>query len=303
MSGTNHQIAHEWMNSGLDGRGKTSNGNLSYRDNCLFSYDTIIAQKVTNDRQERAVLVTTQTYSTTTSGKHMPACWSAINGGNIQAFNVPLATHRGSGSTLGHKEQRDSYIARYKEQALKLSRARKNQAFYLSQMQKLIEEAARFCNFFNLEALAFPDQDKIIEQAKARAAEYEAAEKIRRENIRAKALENLRVWLKGRSASIYELTKLDKTYLRVKGDDIETSRGVVFPVADAIKVYPLIKKIVEGENTNDLTFHIDSAKPKLGHFKIDMITYQGTVYAGCHVVEFDQIKACAEKLGLEVTQA
>lgn len=82
---------------------------------------------------------------------------------------------------------------------------------------------------------------------------------------------------------------LHGTYMRVVGDEVQTSKGARFPVAHAIKAYPIIKACHDRQtpwHTNGHTVH-------LGPYKLDAITPAGDVVAGCHRVPWSEIHRTA----------
>jgi muconolactone delta-isomerase len=83
-------------------------------------------------------------------------------------------------------------------------------------------------------------------------------------------------------------------HLRVKGNNIETSRGAVFPVEHGKKAFQLIAMCREHAREyirNGHTIH-------LGNFAIDRVTSQGDVHAGCHFVAWPEVEYVARELGL-----
>jgi hypothetical protein len=77
--------------------------------------------------------------------------------------------------------------------------------------------------------------------------------------------------------------------LRVKGDEVQTSMGAVFPVSHALKALPIVLRVMESGQTwerNGKTIH-------LGHYQIDKIQ-DGKLYAGCHVIDREEIEHFAE---------
>jgi hypothetical protein len=83
-------------------------------------------------------------------------------------------------------------------------------------------------------------------------------------------------------------------HLRVKGNNIETSRGAVFPVDHGKKAFALITACRDKGREyvrNGHTIH-------LGNFAIDRVTSQGDVHAGCHFVVWPEIEHLARELGL-----
>ena len=82
------------------------------------------------------------------------------------------------------------------------------------------------------------------------------------------------------------------TMLRVVGENVETSRGAVFPVSHARRGLALVRAVVaSGQEwiTNGKTCH-------LGHYKIDRIAADGTTFAGCHIVKLAEIERIASDL-------
>lgn len=86
----------------------------------------------------------------------------------------------------------------------------------------------------------------------------------------------------------------EQALLRIKGDDIETSKGASFPVKHAILAFNIIQNVMSSEKQwvkNGKTIH-------LGNFQIDKIEPDGTVIAGCHTVQYSEIKRIAAQLNL-----
>lgn len=82
------------------------------------------------------------------------------------------------------------------------------------------------------------------------------------------------------------------TMLRIKGSEIETSRGVTFPVFHAKHGLALIRSVMaRGED-----WESNGHTCKLGHYTISRITKDGTVYAGCHIVTWPEIERIAPEL-------
>ena len=82
----NQETARAWF-TGSKESGKSSNGNLNFSGSVLRSYSTPIAVKVTNNATGGVLtLYTSERYSITTSGKHMPAMHRASN---YKGFEVP----------------------------------------------------------------------------------------------------------------------------------------------------------------------------------------------------------------------
>lgn len=73
----NHMVAHVWAQQ-TQSEGRSHNGNFSFRDSTLYSYSTPIARFTKDKKGRKVLLVTSESYSITTSSKHMPALHRAI---------------------------------------------------------------------------------------------------------------------------------------------------------------------------------------------------------------------------------
>ncbi len=102
----------------------------------------------------------------------------------------------------------------------------------------------------------------------------------------AKNAAKIAAWREGSTAYMGGLYDVP-TMLRVKDDQIQTSRGAEFPLSHALRAIPLVLRCVaraEGWQRNDHTI-------ALGHFQLDSIDANGNVKAGCHEVSFTEIQA------------
>lgn len=82
----NDQVIHVWAAQSQD-EARTSNGNLSFCGPILTSYSTPIANIRPGADGQPVALVTTESYSVTTSGKHMPG-GRALS--HMRCFDVPF---------------------------------------------------------------------------------------------------------------------------------------------------------------------------------------------------------------------
>lgn len=150
-----------------------------------------------------------------------------------------------------------------------------------------------------------------FEQVKAKAeklriAGEKAAAKAKAERIKANARLvsiALPLWLDGaevvnidgetRRISYLLQECSETTHLRVKGENVETSRGASFPLAHGLRALPIIRAIVasgESWQRNGKTIH-------LGHYQIDSIS-KGEIVAGCHKLPVAEVERLAASLGV-----
>lgn len=74
-------------------------------------------------------------------------------------------------------------------------------------------------------------------------------------------------------------------------DIVQTSHGAEIPVADAIKLWPVILRVKAG--TKDYT-----PGTPLGSYQLTQIRTDGSLRVGCHDIAFSEIEAIALQLGL-----
>lgn len=81
------------------------------------------------------------------------------------------------------------------------------------------------------------------------------------------------------------------TMLRVNGDTIDTSRGAHIPVADAIRLWPIIVRVMLG--SKDYEVGMD-----LGGYQLTKIRRDGSILVNCHDIPYSEIQSTAVTLGL-----
>lgn len=87
-----------------------------------------------------------------------------------------------------------------------------------------------------------------------------------------------------------------------------TRIGRIYTLADGSKIALItshcaaIWRIVERARKSGQPFIADpQTGPRIGHFRIDQITAEGNVVAGCHIVAYAEVRWLAEQLGLTTT--
>jgi hypothetical protein len=75
---------------------------------------------------------------------------------------------------------------------------------------------------------------------------------------------------------------------------IQTSLGATIPASHAPRLWKFIRLVMQRGVPYNHNGHTEHA----GDFRIDKVEVDGTVYAGCHVIKFDEIQKLAETLGL-----
>jgi hypothetical protein len=307
---TNAQCAHVWAQQTQEHGHSAS---MSFRGARLYSYSTCIAEivdvpeyvSVQAGGERKVALLSSNTYSSTTSCKHMPAARRAV--ANLRSFYVPMLDHAGN---LKYLE------AEYRVQAAKLLRVRELGSWQRERLTELARNVADYARIFNLSA---PVVDYGADYAKAtnrmerlandpkRAAriadrERQTANRRAREALAevARNVERLAEWRAGTTGTYWGLRdEKDGAYLRMLGDNVQTSLGATVPAADAQRA---IKFIAEAARRGGWAHceEIPDAVIQIGAFTLNRVDPNGDIKAGCHFIQWREIAAIALKLGMEV---
>lgn len=291
------EITHLWAHQ-TQTTARNPQGNLYFYGPTIYSYrDSFpIGMHVTNDRNEKAVLITTDTYSNTTA-HHVSQVRQSTS--HMEVFHV-LLPHYGSFVKDCQEGELDRYAKQIPELLLKAKRARSShmKEWTLGRAIRLRQEALAFANFFDLDASKLPtlDYDVTAMEASLRAAQKREREvkKAREAQKLIELKDHITAWRQMGTVPYYMLYSVP-TMLRVIGDRVETSRGAAFPLEHARNGLALVRRVMaHGQDwkANGHSFH-------LGNYKIDRITKDGTVYAGCHVVEWAEIERIAPELDVD----
>jgi hypothetical protein len=285
------QVTHLWANK-VQSNARNANGSLFFNDSSIFSYGShfLIAKHVTNSGGQNAVLFTTADYSKTTAKQK---CWVRQSiPSAVQVFKIDLS------GRFDHVT--DDVVTEYnqrKEVILgKALRARSNREWYLQEVQSLHLETLRFVNFFGFDsALVTPlgFDAATLEASRVQRETYEAEKNAKRKQADLITYaEMIADWKAGRRVYGYMPSSID-TMLRLTADgQVETSRGATFPASHAVKGLRLVRSVVASGQEWKTNGH----KLPLGHYQIDRITVDGTVFAGCHVVKLAEIERIAAEL-------
>ena len=177
----------------------------------------------------------------------------------------------------------------------KYAKARQRKPDILAQLRGLVSEANQYAEFFGLRArLTLPDDlTGMIAECQA----IEKRERARKQREEAKqgtgsAGANAESGLTGKRITARPYGQPIR--LRVKGDELQTTRGARVPLAHAVKAFRVIKRLHDkgqAYQRNGHTIH-------LGHFALDSIDTAGNVTAGCHTVAWEEIARVATLAGV-----
>lgn len=278
ISETMHIWAQQTQNEGRC-------GNVFFEGPSIYSYGHHfeIARFITRD----IVLFTTRDYSVTTSG-HKAGVRSAVTHKTV--YTVPSFTD--------HVENVRYYMQEAESFPIKIKRARTNAGYYQEQMINTIQQARQYVETFapeiphsliagakalfnKLERGQYSDIIEAQEQARKEQLERKRA---RLEASRREAAERLEQWKRGED--VYFQFFLFPTMLRVKGGEIQTSRGARVPIDAALAMYEDLKA---GRPVHGVT---------VGHYTVTSFDGE-TLRVGCHEIpltEMDRLYTIVSKM-------
>lgn len=293
MSNTNAMVAHLWA-QGERKSARSGNGNFSFEGASLYSYATEVARLVCSPiTNERVALITTDRYSVTTSGKHMPAARQAVR--HLPSFHVPLFTFVDHATELAH------LVDEYRNEVKRLTRARYWGGYRAAGLLSLAGAARDFARLFGLTVPEIDVDADIgtIFAAHAKRGTPKAVAKRERDRERRKAAmlranaEKIERWHNGERVSLPDGVGV---LLRVNGDILQTSLGARVPLADAIRVFRFAAAVrAKGEDWRPNGLR----GPAIGDFTLTAIRSDGTIVAGCHTIEWAESERLARELGVE----
>ena len=270
-------------------------GNIFFEGDTIYSYGSHfpIARHVTH-KGKHVILFTTRSYSSTTAG-HKSEVRYAIPSG-VPVFYVDDVTEKPSKANL------DNYAKRIAYQAEVVTRAKSRMERDLEQLQNLVNEANAFCETFGfktrftmpanvdeMKALAAEQTAKAQRAAKAR--EKQAKEKRAKEA--AEQLEKLEQWRQGASVYCGRVDGYD--YLRLNGDEVETTQNAVVPLKHVNRVAKLILK----KATAETEWHTNGETIRVGEYHLESIGVNGDVRIGCHLFSRAEIERFAALIGVK----
>jgi hypothetical protein len=310
----NAMCAHVWaQQSQPNGRSNSMRFDGPY----LYSYSTAIGYIPDGAKYGLCALLTSNTYSMTTSSKHMPAASRAVRGRDV--FCVP-----NMGADPGACKENLAHLVSVYHSTV--ARALRMQSWYwlgVSDVRNSLEDVYKatqnFAERFKLPAPVLPveaDTSRIWARCERLTAErakpeYQAktekkraqrdlaavrkAEEKRAEQAEARRIaaldsaERVRVWLAGAPIRLHhnDVPPEQGALLRLVGDTVETSMGAEAPAAH---VRLALKKWRHCVN-NGADWHRNGEQFALGQFQLDSIDGQtGTVRAGCHTIYRETIE-------------
>lgn len=303
----NSMVGHIWANQSQR-EARNHNNTFWFSGNTIWSYRTPIASIYELGGGERIALVTTGQYSMTTSSKHMPnVCRAVRRSVNVPFFQEPTNAKNLEFLVVQYNEAKESLRR-------KISVSDDGIRYWLSSVFRSIK---LYCESFGLPMPALDLEADVLEliafhearEARRQTPEYQAKrerERERRENAKAERKriaslerhERERVsreeWIAGGLRWWRGIDEHGGAYLRVRGENIETSQGASVPLDHAVKAFRLI---LECKRAGRI-WKRNGSTIRVGHFQVDKINEDGSIRAGCHYIGWSEIERIATQLEL-----
>lgn len=302
----NHELAHVWA-SQSQSHGRNSGDTFYFDKETIYSYGSHfpIARFITPD----VVLLNSSTYSSSTS-QHQSNVRGAIRHHTI--FEVPLL-HQGMNRRGGQSfhESNLSYLRDmiFKEKgkslrAIKFSSEHHGQAMsYLDTLRKYRKlfqihltgkQKRHWLKFIKTPVYNEVEQEK-IEAKTTRSKELGAIRQTRwkkkNEKLLAEYLEKVALWIEGKEVKLPYVGGVDNftlCYLRIKGDQVETTWGATVPIIGARKLYRAIQS------------GVSVVGQKIGLYTVSRIT-EDALIVGCHQIPLIEVNRIGDLLEKETT--
>lgn len=157
------------------------------------------------------------------------------------------------------------------------------------------------------------DSDRHDAVAKANTpearAKREAAAKRKAEREAARIADKLYDWRNGTSFAFYETTPEGGAYLRavevervadtIVGGRLQTSMGAETPLVSAIGAFRFLKLVRNADvPATSIVWERNGKRLPVGSFEVDKIFANGDFRAGCHFIQWAEVEALAERLGV-----
>ena len=291
------QVAHIWAQRNpeqVDGR-SGGRSNLYFEGDTIYSYGGHfpIATFIENGK---FVLFTNDGYSSTTA-KHKGYVARALFGRDVTVLYVdgnPLA------SRMKRSLQRLVIMKNGQLQVDlelgKAQRARLNTQDHLYEAERIARDFNHYAEHVRIKTRVVIEPDGIRMERLERQAEDQRVKRRRADKKAEKerAVSTALQVEQFRAGKPFGFISLEFALLRVKGGDtIESSLGAEFPLSHGERAFKLIAAV----RKNGKPWESNGGSIHVGHFVIDAIGSDGTVKAGCHVIEWSEMEALASEQG------
>lgn len=268
---------------------------IFFEKNIIYSYGRHYKIAVIVDNEKKIALFNSSGYSSST-GKHKSIVRYALN--YYTFFNVPCLdiTKNKEWCKASHRENITYYITQIKDLIVLYKRANKLKAMRYEQLTDMQAEYKKYVDYFRIKSLLNTEAkrfyninlndmeeqaDKLLEEAKHRAR-IENKRRLKRQKEREQENKHqIESWINGESNNCPY--GMDKVYLRVKDNKIETSKHATADIKEARILY---KRIKQGKDVNGF---------KIAGYTV-ILWDNDILKIGCHSISNEEIKRLAKAL-------
>ncbi len=272
---------------------RLARNNVYWQGNTIYSYGGHfpIATKYVKKDGEKILFFTTRTYSKTTAKHIRQVKWAALLDYTIVYVKEPVCADRNKLNREDITGMKVELFRSFKDFEATKPAKFANYKSELKWLRGLYSCYFRYRQFCKKLGYKYKDEYETYierhEELSKRSLKTQDNKKERAEQLaRLSFEEKLPLWLSNQIAT-NALPHISKIYLRLRkdGQTVETSRGVTFPLQDALRAYKLLclaktKKMPLGQE-----------KIMLGQFAISRFNEEtGEITAGCHVLEWAEVE-------------
>jgi hypothetical protein len=232
-------------------------------------------------------------------GKHFPDGVALSN----TSYSVTTSSHQSNlrqscrHLTCVYVPDPDDLYTSYKQVQINVANLLKKASVAKARKEQYLGDALRQIEQFNLFAtwcestlhidapVTDPENMKAIAKSiKAETAKRNAAIKERQRTYALKDAEKLAEWRKGNDIYLpYNLP----VALRVKGDEIQTSKGARIPILECASIWDMVNRKKAWE-----------PREPIGVYQLTKIRDNGSIVVGCHDIAFSELQLIATQLGI-----
>lgn len=316
----NREVAHLWVNQS---RESARGSHFYFEGATIYSYGPHFPIARLHSRAgRRLVLFTTRTYSVTTAKhcsyvrsacSHLPIVYIPYidphidpgkpeHGANLEYLQAQLKQC----GRQAMRRTRESAVQADAEHAARVHRAIVDYMVFFGIRRKAPPMPGFAEAFERARRIENPDPKARDKRERARAVKAQAEYARRRLAELARefagpdyatmaARTNWRLHGAFMGASFMGYAIHSPVMLRLNGDAIETSQGARVPVAEAPRVWSMVRAVRE-RGTEFVRRGLSTAR--IGDYPLDRIDADGTVHAGCYVIPYSELASMARMLRL-----
>lgn len=290
----NHEVFHIYASKTQES-GRNSTSSISFRGHKAYSYDAVIGQRVAGqDGQADIYVLATNRWSPTTT-EHQSLLRHALVGQAVMYVY----------SLDGWEIQKRGYEKVLTVQEMRLSTANKTNApkarAEMARLHAAIVEIARAYSLMDNRVYTAPPAPHFTpEQLAQTALLVRKNQAVRRENKKAydarraaDIASRIQKWKAGETVPYHWLRNAPCALrLNTHADEVQTSHGASIPVADAVSLWPLVRRAVRtAASCSDVV--------RLGRYMLNKISPKGSIVVGCHRIAYEELAGIAQALGLK----